>query len=133
MFLANILTLCAFLLFLLNQKVTEKKLVKYHETERATPSNYSLQIKKLPQGLSETELIVQLREHFMKYAAEKKMKEDILPIFDIQVAQQNELIILNKKISDHADAMSSLYEELKGKSYMAGITLSKELNVEELR
>ena len=61
------------------------------------------------------------------------MKEDILPIFDIQVAQQNELIILNKKISDHADAMSSLYEELKGKSYMAGITLSKELNVEELR
>ena len=41
-FLANILTLISLLIFLLNQKVTEKKLVKYHEKERATPSNYSL-------------------------------------------------------------------------------------------
>lgn len=112
-FLANILSVFSFLIFLLNQKVAEKKLVKYHEKERATPSNYSLQIKKLPQGLSEIELITQLKDHFMKYAAEKKMKEEILPIFDIQVAQQNELIILNKKITDHEEAMSDLYEELK--------------------
>lgn len=41
-FLVNILTVCTFLLFLLSQKVVEKKLIKYHEKERATPSNYSL-------------------------------------------------------------------------------------------
>ena len=60
------------------------------------------------------------------------MKEEILPIFDIQVAQQNELIILNKKITDHEEAMSDLYEELKRQPYMQGQALSKELKKEEI-
>lgn len=69
----------------------------------------------------------------MKYAAEKNMKEDILPIFDIQVAQQNELIILNKKIADHKEAMSDLYEQLKNEPFLISYALSKELNGEEMK
>ena len=40
---------------------------------------------------------------------------------------------MNKKITDHQEAMSSIYEELKEKSYMAGQKLSKELKVEEVK
>jgi hypothetical protein len=83
--------------------------------------------------MNETQVITQLRDHFLAFCRQNNYKEDAMLIFDIQVAQQNELIILNKKITDHSEEMSGIYQDLKNEPFMKDHSLSKELNVDELK
>ena len=129
-FTVNFLTLIFFLLFLVNQKFAERKTVKYHREQRSTPSNYALQIKNLPQGLEEQELIHELHDHLMIYATRyKKIPPEDRPIVDISVAQQNEMIIANKKIADQDDLLSFTYERMKGEKCMKDIKLPDALDI----
>jgi hypothetical protein len=122
------------MLFLVNQKFAESNTVKYHMEDRTTPSNYALQIKNLPQGLKEQELIKELYEHLLFFATKyKKIPKKDKPIFDISLAQQNEMIIANKKVKDKEDYLSYLYDNLKEKKYMKDINLAKKLDLNELK
>lgn len=53
--------------------------------------------------MNEQELIMELYNHLMIFARSKNIPKDDRPIVDISVAQQNEMIIVNKKIADHEE------------------------------
>lgn len=131
--MVNFLTLLFFLIFLLNQKFAESRTVKYHIEEKSTPSNYSLQIKNLPQGIEEQQMIDELYDHLIKYAKYKKLSESKRPIVDITMAQSNEMIIINKKIADQEETISYAYEKIKNQKYMKNIKLPRILDMSQLK
>lgn len=126
----NILTLIFYLLYLMLIAITESNLKGYYEKKNASPNDYAIRLKNLPQGLDEQEMIGKLYDHFSRFANENKIEE---PLVDITVAQQNEMFTLNKKIYENDDMLSYYYEELKGKKYMKGKNLDDKLNMEHLR
>lgn len=97
--------------------IMESNLKKYYEKKNASPNDYAIRLKNLPEGINEQDMIGKLYDHFSKFADDNKMDN---PIIDITVAQQNELFTLNKEIYDNDDMLSFYYEELKGKKYMKG-------------
>lgn len=126
----NILTLISFLIYLLVIGIMESNLKKYYEKKNASPNDYTIQLKNLPEGIKEQDMIGKLYEHLNKFAGEKKMEN---PVIDVTVALQNEVFTLNKMISENDDMLTFYYEELKAKKYMNGKDIDKTLNFTHLR
>jgi hypothetical protein len=53
--------------------------------------------------MEELELIKELYDHLITFCYGQNIPKEDRPILDIQVAQQNEMIIANKKISDQEE------------------------------
>ena len=78
-------------------------------------------------------MIVGLYEHFQVYCQKLKIPDADLPIVDIQVAQMNEVIILDKKIKRQEELLSFKYEKLKEEKFMIGVKLGQKLNLAEVK
>ena len=83
--------------------------------------------------MTEQEMIVGLYEHFQKHCENIKIPLESLPIFDVQVAQMNEVIILDKQISRHEEMLSFSYEKLKEEKFMRGVKLGQKLDLAEVK
>lgn len=126
----NIVTIVVYISYLLVLKVTESNLENHYEKKNSSPSDFALRLKNLPRGIGEQEMVGKLYDHFTTFAENNKIQD---PIVDISVGQQNEMFMLNQKITKNDDFMSFHYEELKKKKYMKDKKLGEGLDVSQLR
>ena len=110
-FSLNILNVVFFVLYMTFWVYYEKKIFKKYRDEGLMPSDYTIQIRNLPQNMKEEELKTELYNHLKKFKDELKIRSEE-PIVDINVAKTSNLLYIDQQIQFIDTRTSLLVEKL---------------------
>lgn len=106
----NGLILLLYLFYLSNWEKYEKGIFKFFALNHPLPSDYTIKLSNLPQGMSENQLKSELFLHFNNFRNSLKIAPDF--IVDINVAQSNNTLYLNKRVNHYENKVGAIIEQL---------------------
>jgi len=119
----NVLLILLFISYLCCWGRQERQFFHQHMLKYPRPSDYTIELKNLPQNMSEKDLMESLYRHMLKFASKYKLPAEC--IIDVNISTNNDVLDLQHQIAeideemtDAIDTLQSkgLFEELGGRS-----------------
>ena len=106
----SLLLLIFLIIYLVNWNSFEKKIFNNFQESYPLPSDYTVKIKNLPQGMTEDKLKQLVANHFEKFKEQLKIRSDF--IMDINFAKSDDVFYLDKTIKRYELKIGAILEKM---------------------
>ena len=106
----SVLLLIFLIIYLINWNSFEKKIFSNFQETYPLPSDYTIKIKNLPQGMTEETLKERLFDHFESFKEKLKIRTDF--IMDINIAKGDDVIYLDQSIKRYELKLGAILEAM---------------------